>query len=101
MLSGGPPEVGWGYVEPMVRPRRLSFKEIPPRMLGRVHMGTRLIPMWWGSSCSFSKPSVLMYFPPWLSLPSNPEIAPETWMALESLEHYLDHSLPGLIRISF
>lgn len=101
MLSGGPPGVGWGGVEPMVRPSRLTFKEILPRMLGRVHMGARLIPIGRDSSCSFSKPSVLMYFSPLLSLASNPEIAPETWMALESLEHYLDHSLPGLIRISF
>lgn len=85
----------------MGRPSRLPFKEIPPRMLGRIYMGTRFIPIGWDSFCSFSKPSVLMYFSPLLRLASNPEIAPETWMALESLEHYLDHSLPGLIRISF
>lgn len=37
--------VDWGGVEPMVRFSRLTSKEIPPRMLGRVHMGTRLIPI--------------------------------------------------------
>lgn len=94
--------MGWGGVEPMVRPAGSPLRRCsPPRVLGRVCLGTRLILLERDSSCSFAKPLVLISFSPLLSSASHPKNAPETRIALESPEHYPDRPLPGLIRVSF
>lgn len=87
-------------MEPMEDPAGSCIRSPPPRVLGRVCMGTRSVLIGWDSSCSFSKPSVLICFLPLLSLASKPENAQEMWITLESLERYPNHSLPGLIRIA-
>lgn len=85
----------------MVRPGWLTFKKMLPRVLGRICLGTSFILLERDSSCSFSKPSVLISFSPLLSSASHLKNALETWIALGSPEHFPDQSLPGLIRVSF